>query len=480
MNVADALSWRAKLESLRWLLRGGPSRRALRRELGALLPTPEMLGPCRLRYARVGPGRRLTGYYDALIRVEGTESYCARPVAVTWGSDGDADPPYGTADLAAIEAAAARYGVAAPFRQLGADVPAWGMRVQVSPLDARIPQLVRLSDPRYVRQVVSGAYAARVAAPDQALARRYAVTSIRYRPGKRHVLRYDSLDAPEGETIFAKLYHSEKGGQVFRAATQVADWLAEHGQHVTSVRPLAYVAEDLVVLYPRVSGAPLYERLRRPGRGVGRCLGRAGAALQALHQLPSAAAGPLRILDFAAELREIEREIAHVPALLPLVGTAIRAVLDRARELHARLPQEPPTFAHRDFKCEHLLAAPGSLTLIDFDRCAFADPAFDLGKLLADLRWWFSAYDQAGLEQAQAQVLAGYAPGTERLVRARLWEAVELVHMTVLRARLFERHAASRTERLIGRAEAVVRTLQVTLGASGSGVRGGRPVAIPR
>src|SRR5207253_7722489 len=108
-------------------------------------------GPCRLRYARVGPGRRLTGYYDALIRVEGTESYCARPVAVTWGSDGDADPPYGTADFAAIEAAAARYGVAAPFRQLGADVPAWGMRVQVSPLDARAPERVRSSDPRGAR-----------------------------------------------------------------------------------------------------------------------------------------------------------------------------------------------------------------------------------------------------------------------------------------------------------------------------------------
>jgi Ser/Thr protein kinase RdoA (MazF antagonist) len=478
VNVADALSWRAKRDGIRWLLRGGPPRRALRRELGALLPAPEMLGPCRLRYARIGPGRRLTGYYDALIHVEGTESYCARPVAVTWGSDGDADPPYGTGDLAAIEAAAARHGVAAPFRRLGADVPAWGMRVQVSPLDARIPQLVRLSDPRYVRQVVQGADAARAAAPD--LARRWAVTSIRYRPGKRHVLRYDSLDAPEGETIFAKLYHSEKGGQVFRAATQVADWLAEHGQHVTAVRPLAYVAEDLVVLYPRVSGAPFYERLRRPGRGVGRCLGRAGAALQALHQLPPPAAGPLRILDFAAELREIERETAHVSALLPQVGTAITAVLDRARELHARLPQEPPTFAHRDFKCEHLLAAPGSLTLIDFDRCAFADPAFDVGKLLADLRWWFSAYAQAGLEQAQAEFLAGYAPSTDRLVRARLWEAVELVHMTVLRARLFEPHAASRTARLIGRAEAVVRELQVTLGASGSGVSGGRPVAVPR
>jgi len=480
VNVADALSWCAKLEGIRWLLRGGPPRRALRRALSALLPATEMLGPCRLRYARVGPGRKLTGYYDALIHIEGTEGYRARPVAVTWRSDGDADPEHGTAELAEIQAAAARHGVAAPFRQLGADVPAWGMHLQVFPLDARIPQLVRLSDPRYVRDVVAGAYAARAAAVDQALSRGYDVTSIRYRPGKRHVLRYDSLDTTERETIFAKVYHSEKGGQVFRVATQVADWLAQGGDLMTTVRPLAYVAEDAVVLYPRVSGAPFYERLLRPDRGVARWLRRAGAALRALHHLPPAAAGPLRILDFAAEIREIERETAHVPALLPPVGATIRALLDRAQELHARLPQEPPTFTHRDFKCEHLLVAPRSLTLIDFDRCAFADPAFDLGKLLADLHWWFTAYDQEGLEEAQAQFLGGYVPDKERLVRARLYEAVELAHMTVLRARLFERHAAGRIEGLIGRAQTVVGRLQLTLGAPGSVVNREEPARTGR
>src|SRR5439155_323622 len=119
--------------------------------------------------------------------------------------------------------------------------------------------------------------------------------------------------------------HSEKGGQVFRVATQVADWLAQGGDLMTSVRPLAYVAEDAVVLYPRVSGAPFYERLRRPGQGVARWLRRAGAALRALHNLPPAAAGPLRIPDFAAEIRGIERETAHARALLPRVGAAVGA-----------------------------------------------------------------------------------------------------------------------------------------------------------
>jgi len=460
----------AALEDIRWMLcSGGASRRALRRELCALLPAPDMLGPCRLRYARFGPGRKLTAYYDARVRIEGTEGYCARPVAVTWGSDGDADRHHGTADLAEIQTEAVSHGVAAPFRQLVADVPAWGMHVQISPLDTRFPQLARASDPRYARSLAADAYTASEVTPHQVPASQYVVTSIRYRPGKRHVLRYDSLDTAAGGTLFAKLYTSEKGVRVFRVATQVAEWLAEHGEGVTSVRPLAYVAEDGIILYPRVSGAPLSEHLRRPRRGVGRCLARAGAALHALHHLPEAVAGPLQVHEFAAEIREVERDIAHVTALFPSAGAAIGELLDRARELYEWLPQEPPTFTHRDFKCEHLLVAPGRLTLIDFDICAFADPAFDVGKFLADLQWWFAAYGQEGLEQVQEQFLAGDSPGApeERLIRARLYEAVELVKMTVLRARLFEHHSADRTERLIGRAQAVMNNLQLALGLPG-------------
>src|SRR5437879_13822539 len=143
------------------MLRSGAPRRALRRELSAVLPAPDMLGPCQLRYARFGPGRKLTAYYDALVHIEGTKGYCARPVAVTWGSDGDADRHHGTADLAEIQTEAVSHGVAAPFRQLVADVPAWDMHIEVSPLDARIPQLVNLSDPLSVLVELACAHAAR-------------------------------------------------------------------------------------------------------------------------------------------------------------------------------------------------------------------------------------------------------------------------------------------------------------------------------
>lgn len=465
MNIADALSGHAKLEGIRWLLLSATTRRALRRELRALLSAPNMLGSCRLRRAKFKPGRKLTAYYDARVHIEGTEGSRVRPIAVTWTLDGDADGRQGRNDLAEMQAEALRQGVAAPFWQLRAELPEWSMHVQVSPLDVRFLQLVRLSDPRYVRDMLAAAYAAGGVASDQPRPNRYAVTSIRYYPGERHVLRYDPLDAAKRGTVFAKLYTGEEGVHAFRVARQAADWLAEHGEGVTSVRPLAYVAEDGVVLCPGLSGTPLSERLRRPSQGVARCLERAGAALQALHHLPQEVAGPLQPHDFAAEVQEAARASNHIPALLPSVGAAIHALLDRARELHERLPQEPPTFTHRDFTSPHVWIAPDWLTIIDFDDCRLADPAFDVGKFLADLQFWYTAYDQPGLEQAQERFLAGYAPGapSERLVRARLYEAVQLVRMA-RRVPLYDHDWASRTEQLIRRAQAVINDLELTLG----------------
>ena len=463
MNLAEALSRHTKLEGIQWVLLSAASRRALRDQLKALLSATATLGKCRLRRAKFQPGRKLTAHYDALLHMEGSGRYCARPVAVTWRLDGGADGRPGGHDVVEMQAEAVRRGVAAPFWQLTADLPEWSMHVKVSPLDAHFPQLVRLSDPRYVRHMLAVAYtASEVAPPKEAPASRYALTPIRYRPGKRHVLRYDPVDATKAGTVFAKLYTGEYGARIFRVAGHVADWLAEHGEGVTAVRPLAYVAEDAVVLYPRVLGAPLSELLRRGGQRVARCLERAGAALHALHHLPQAVVGPLQPHDFAAEVRKAAGASDHIPALLPSVGAAIGALLDRARELHERLPQEPPTFTHGDFKSEHLRAAPSGLTLIDFDSRRLADPAFDVGKFLADLQLWFTVYDQEGLEQAQERFLAGYAPGApeERLIRARLYEAVELVKITARRVRLFDHDWAAVTERLIHRAQVLMNDLR--------------------
>ncbi|HEY3227873.1 MAG TPA: aminoglycoside phosphotransferase family protein [Roseiflexaceae bacterium] len=447
--------WDGGLAGVRWALLDPQPHEALRQALAALLPDAALLGPCRLNRAKFKPGRKLSAYYDATVRDAATGESTVRPIEVIWQPPDAQTRPEPPPELAAMQAEAVERGLAAPFDELLTKAPEWGMRVQISPLDARFPQLVRVSDPSYVRDMLAGANLAH--SPDA----RYRVTTIRYRPGQRHVLRYDPADGSRsGAPLFAKIYNSDKGARTFDVVTRAADWLAAHGGGLTTVRPAAYIADDGVVLYPLVSGTPLSELLRTPDQQAASRLRQAGVALAALHGTPTDVV-ELQPHSFAKEIKGIVSASEHVHPLLPATGALIDVLLDRARALHERLPQEPPAFAYGDFKADHLWVTPDGLTLIDFDTCYLFDPAIDVGKFLADLQWWYNSYGQPGVEQAQEQFLAGYAPGAtaERLLRARLYEALVLIKTTVRRVRLFDQNWAERTEQLIRRADAVLTQL---------------------
>jgi aminoglycoside phosphotransferase (APT) family kinase protein len=187
--------------------------------------------------------------------------------------------------------------------------------------------------------------------------------------------------------------------------------------------------------------------------------------LRALHEAPAGVAAGLERHDFTVGVKLIARASEHIQVLLPSTAATITAVLERAQALHARLPQESPALAHGDFKADHLWVTRAGLTLIDLDDCCLADPALDLGKFLADLHWWYTLSGRPGLERAQSQFLDGYGRElpADRLVRARLYELLWLVKITLRRARLFDRDWAQRTTQLIGRAESAFERLQVQI-----------------
>src|SRR5436853_1214448 len=306
MNIAEVGSGRAKLKGIRRALLSVAARNLLADQLRALLPAEAVVGPLRIREAQFKPGRKLTAYYDAAVYAEGKKAACVRPIAVTWESETGADRSGEMVDITKAVAEAVRRGVAAPFRQLTADLPELNMHMRISPLDARFTQLARLSDPQHVRTMLADTYASANGAGDRRRIRDYKVTSVKYRPGRRHVLRYDPEDPGSGETVFAKVYigdeeartanrasnrfRREDGARAFRVAGEVADCLVERG--LNCLRPLAYVAEDAVVLYPRLCGVPLSDYARQLNADTAKWLRRAGEAVCALHQLPAALARP--------------------------------------------------------------------------------------------------------------------------------------------------------------------------------------------
>lgn len=472
MNIDEVLSGRAGAQGIRWLLLSSTAKKALADQLRALLPDGAVVRECCLQEVRFKPGRKITAYYDVSVSPVDSEGLQVRPVAVTWEQNGRARWPEEKAALARMQAEAVRRGVAAPFERLLGHSSDWKMRICVSPLDARFMQLARVSDPRHIHNLLT---TTEIAAWPLRRGGEYTVTPLKYRPGKTHVLRYDP-QGPGDDCVFAKLYviegqtrafRREDAARCFRVACDAADWLEERGDCGHALRPLAYLAEDAVVVYPQAAGTPLSDYARRRVDEVAPWFERAGAILRNLHQMPVERLAPLGPPHgFAAEIRLIAKKSAHIRPLLPQVGSTIEALLDRARELHEQLPQEPPTFTHGDLKSEHIWVAPGRLTLMDFDTSHLADPALDLGCLLADWQFWHTTSPQTGLEKVQESFLAGYAPGVpeERLMRARLYQAIELIKCAVRRVQLFEQDWASRTSELVERAQAGLDDLQFTLG----------------
>ena len=465
-DMENALAGRSGLAGVQWLLLDPQPQAALHDALVALLPSDGMLGDCRLHRAKYKPGRHLTAYYEVHIHDSAGGDSSVRQIEVSWRPESSHDPRGAMPDMESMQAEAIHAGLAAPFGRLMADVPEWGMRVQIAPLDVTFPQLVRVSDPRYVREMLLAAAANDNTFPNTP-ASHYTVTTIRYRPGQRHVLRYDPADAvnqtADNGTVFAKIYNSDKGERTFSVVTRVADWLAASGV-LTAVKPIAYIASDQTVLYPHVSGTPLSELLRTPGHEIASYLHAAGAALHALHATPTNLV-ELQPHSFAKEIKGIVSASEHIHVLLPATGALIHDLLERAEALHERLPQERPGFAYGDFKADHLWVTPNGLTLIDFDTCYLADQAIDLGKFLADVQWWYDSYGLTGVEHAQAQFLDGYGTlAPERLARARLYEVLVLVKSTARRVRLFDQDWAERTERLMQRADGLLHALEQRVG----------------
>jgi Phosphotransferase enzyme family len=460
-RVEEALAGRAGIEGVWWLLGGRAARGVIRDHLGELMEERGELGRCRLRRAKFKPGRKLSAYYDVALAGGGP----VRPIAVTWQPRGAVADVVDPAEDD-MQTEAVRAGLAAPWARLRGGDAELGLRILVAPLDIRFPNLVRACTPAHVHAVVSALDATGDGSSALESGSSYSVSPVRYRPGQRHVLRYDPI-ARDGRlqpdhALFAKLYAPKEGAAAFRVAAQIADWLAASDTGTSAVRPLAHVPEDEIVLYPRVTGTPLS---RYPVQHAAPHLARAGSALSALQRAPVGLFEEVRPHSFSEEVRAIARAAEHVPALLPGVGSVIEGIIERARDLNERLAEEAPVLAHGDYKADHAWVTRRGLTLIDFNTCSLADPALDIGKFLADLRWWYFDAGEERTRWAQRHFLEGYGShGSDRLARARLFEVLILTKITVRRVLLFDVGWAAKTETLIHRASELLGDLEENAG----------------
>jgi len=385
---------------------------------------------CRLRRATFKPRRKLTGYYDIVL--EGVP----QPVltAVTWFPG---EVSASAAQLAAAQDGLRDAGVAVPLHCLWAIDAARGMLVLAAPLDAAIPSLGPLSDSRRVPEVLAACGAVGGNGG-------HSVHHLRYRPGRKHVLEYRS---PEGKGIFVKLYRPDAVPQFAGAAiafSSLVDAATVPGVH--ALPPVAVLSATGAVLYRSAPGTPLWRCLRADQPAAAAHLRRVGRLLRAVHSSPAA---KLRERDPDDEVKAVFRACEAITVQQPELGTLALTVAERARQCLASLEQEPATVVHGDVKLDHVLCTADSVTVLDTDRCAVSDPALDIGKLLADLRWWSSAGPGFDVPAADSALQAGYGADGTRWGRARMYASLLMVKMAARRIPPASRGWEQRTSDLL-------------------------------
>ncbi len=345
-------------------------------ELGRGLPG--RVDPVRVRVTRskLKPGRKLTVSVD--VAVDGS---AVRPATVTW-------------------------------------TPGAPPRVLVAPADPAFPQLAALYDPARLADLLADVG---VTGCQDGLR----VTPLRYRPGQRHVLVVESLDRQI--RLFAKCYRDGSGAEVVQASRSVAEALSQRKAPARTAGAAGHAPSHGVVLWHGEQGRPLSHVLVDEGIAARVRDARvecAGAALRAIHDgTPRTGHGPQRS-DPDAEATVTHRSLEHMAALAPGAAQALEALLSETLARLAELPDETGHLLHGDYKCDNLLVTHDRLVLLDFDRVMVGDPALDLGKLMADLRWWARAAGRSPTPLVDA-FLYGYGPcPPTRLSRALLYDVL--------------------------------------------------------
>jgi aminoglycoside phosphotransferase (APT) family kinase protein len=225
------------------------------------------------------------------------------------------------------------------------------------------------------------------------------------------------------------------GARAVEVATYLRGRVARETPRAAVALPLGYVAEDAAALWWNVPGVPLSTRLTAGSTRPVQVVVEAGRVLRVLHESPT---GPASLLRRGgpgavhAEATETLRAGEHVRALLPDVGGTYEQCVSDVVEALDRTPGEAQVVSHGDFKSDNLVVHDDRLTILDLDRAAWADPARDLGKFLADLRWWCP--EPAGAASLTGWFRTGYGVGDEeRWERARLWAALFRLRMTARR-----------------------------------------------
>lgn len=320
-----------------------------------------------------------------------------------------------------------------------------GLEHRLASDDPQLPALASLTQPGAVRarcEVLIGPIST------------CSVTPVRYKPAARCVLRVDLVNGHGPEVLFAKCV-ADGGAHYARTLQALA---ALSGSELPEfVAPLGFWADWGTLLQRGVRGTELHSLVTDPSVPFpqrARAMGDAGRRVAGLHMGASVPAAPRTLADDLERLAAYTAVIAQVDHALADRFGAILATLEHAPGSAGFVP------SHGALRTDaFLLSEELRPVLIDLDGFCWAEPARDLGNLLAYLDW--SAIRRpagsAGLRAADT-FLDGYAsvrPIPER-DRLALYHAASLLKIAGRRYRSLDVAEWPLVPRLLERASALL------------------------
>ena len=264
------------------------------------------------------------------------------------------------------------------------------------------------------------------------------VTPVRYRPADRCVLRYRLSGGGPPVTLYGKLLSGDTFETVASTVGALGDGLVP----------------------PLVGVAPAW-RLVVQGDAGDRSLGSVAAEPEARNALVEVAAGgrllsslhrrsgpPGRHRSLDDDVDGLRRHLPALERVSPAVADRMSEGIDRLAALAgAAVPTAP---AHGAFRLDQVHVGARSPVLIDLDSYCWAEPARDVGNLLAYLRWREIRRPETAATVAGVRVafLAGYlGAGAAPLDAGRL-RAFEAATALKIAGRRCRRLAVGEWERL--------------------------------
>jgi aminoglycoside phosphotransferase (APT) family kinase protein len=255
--------------------------------------------------------------------------------------------------------------------------------VYTYPNDCLIDGLRIVSDPKKIQRLLYEHHWEYVPAEWRISDSRLALTTVRYKPERRAVIRCDTraINRRSGEkrplSAYIRIYADQRGDAVHAIQGRLFE---ARRDRLAVPRPIAYIRGRRLFAMETIEGTPLLDRL---AAGDTCAVYAAAAAIAELHAHDDTSLPQRTIDSFLADALGSAETLGQVA---PETAEAARAIVAGLTGLARQCGRGKSAFVHGDFYYGQVISQEGRAAIIDFDRSFFGEAAADIGNFCAHLR----------------------------------------------------------------------------------------------